>query len=45
MRKIGWYVVAVFVALHGIAHFVGTVSYFDPTSELYRTTEVNRLGK
>ena len=32
------YAVGVFIALHGLAHLIGTMAYFDPAGELYRTT-------
>ena len=38
MRKIGWYAAGAFIALHGLAHFIGTMILFDSTHELYRTT-------
>jgi len=38
LKKIGWYAATAFIALHGIAHFVGTMIIFDPTHELYSTT-------
>ncbi len=37
-RKVALYAVGVFIALHGLAHLIGTMVYFDPTGELYRTT-------